>query len=109
MMRIPDKGLQFLAEVINEDFIISFVTYIEYLGYKDISEASQEFISLASVIEIDKPTIDTCIMLRKEHKIKLPDAIIAATALVYDFVLISRNTSDFKHIENLHVIDPHNL
>jgi len=109
MMRIPDKGLQFLAEVINEDFIISFVTYIEYLGYKDISEASQEFISLASVIEIDKPTIDTCIMLRKEHKIKLPDAIIAATALVYDFVLISRNTSDFKHIENLQVIDPHNL
>jgi predicted nucleic acid-binding protein len=40
---------------------------------------------------------------------RLPDAIIAATALVYDLVLISRNISDFKNIDGLQVIDPHSL
>ena len=109
MKRIPEKGLQFLAGVINEDFTVSFITYIEFLGYKYVSKASEEFISLASVIEIDKTIMDVCIALRKEHKIKLPDAIIAATALVYDLVLISRNTSDFKNIAGLKVIDPHTL
>ena len=109
MKRIPEKGLQFLAGVINEDFTVSFITYIEFLGYKDVSKASEEFISLASVIEIDKPIMDACVSLRKTHKIKLPDAIIAATALVYDLVLISRNIFDFKNIDGLQVIDPHSL
>jgi predicted nucleic acid-binding protein len=36
----------------------------------------------------------------------LPDAIIAATALVYDLTLISRNVIDFKGIQGLKVIDP---
>ncbi len=43
------------------------------------------------------------------NKIKLPDAIIAATALVYDLFLISRNTGDFKNINYLKLIDPYNL
>jgi predicted nucleic acid-binding protein len=40
---------------------------------------------------------------------KLPDAIVAATALVYDLILVTRNTSDFKSIEGLEVIDPFSL
>jgi predicted nucleic acid-binding protein len=36
----------------------------------------------------------------------LPDAIIAATAIVYNWALISRNTKDFKNIKGLKVIDP---
>jgi predicted nucleic acid-binding protein len=40
---------------------------------------------------------------------KLPDAIIAATALVYDLTLITRNTSDFKNMEGLKVINPFDL
>jgi predicted nucleic acid-binding protein len=40
---------------------------------------------------------------------KLPDAIIAATALVYDLTLISRNAADFKNIQGLKAVDPHSL
>ena len=47
--------------------------------------------------------------IRKKYKTKLPDAIIAATALVYNLVLISRNIPDFKNINGLKVINPHNL
>jgi predicted nucleic acid-binding protein len=53
--------------------------------------------------------VEASIDIRKKHKTKLPDAIIAATALVYDLVIISRNISDFKNIDGLQVIDPHSL
>ena len=109
MKKIPEKGLLFLANVINENFTVSFITYIEFLGYKDTSKASEEFIALADVIEINKAIIDACVDLRKKYKIKTPDAIIAATALVYDLTLITHNTKDFINISGLKTIDPHNL
>ena len=107
MNRLSDNGLDFLAKVINENFIISFITLIEYLGYKNINKQTEEFISLANVIEIDKLIIQSCIDLRKNHKIKLPDAIIAATALVRGLILVTSNEKDFIPIQNLTVINPH--
>ncbi|MBK8704770.1 MAG: PIN domain-containing protein [Saprospiraceae bacterium] len=44
-------------------------------------------------------TDDVVQKLRKQYKIKLPDAIIAATALVYDLTLVTRNISDFQKSE----------
>lgn len=46
------------------------------------------------------------ITIRQQYKTKLPDAIIAATALFYGFVLITHNSGDFKNIQGLSVIDP---
>ena len=109
MGRLSKKGLDFLTNVINENFIISFITLIEYLGYKDITKSSEEFISLAEVIETDKIIIQNCIDLRKNYKIKLPDAIIAATALMRNLILITNNEKDFVAIQKLTVINPHSL
>ena len=89
MNRIPESGINFLKNVINEDFTISFISYIEFLGFKYITKESEAFISLANVIEINKKIIDVCIDIRKKHKIKLPDAIIASTALVLNLIIIS--------------------
>ena len=109
MKKLHEKGLQFLVDIINEDFTVSFITYIEFLGYKYATQATVDFIALADIIEINKPIIDTCIALRKVHNIKPPDDIIAATALANGLVLVSRNISDFKNIAGLKVIDPWNL
>jgi predicted nucleic acid-binding protein len=109
MNRLPQKGLDFLSKVINENFIISFITQIEYLGYKDIAKSSEEFISLAEVIEIDKFIIQNCIDLRRNYKIKLPDAIIAATALACNFILITNNEKDFTQIQRLTVVNLYSL
>jgi len=49
-----------------------------------------------------KRTIELC----KQDKIKLPDAIIAATALTEGFTLVTHNISDFKKIPNLELLDP---
>lgn len=64
---------------------------------------------LATVIEIDKGVIDACISLRKALKIKLPDALIAATALSKKLTLVSRNTSDFDKVTGLKLVNPHDL
>ena len=103
---LSGKGQEFLAKAINEDFIISFITLIEYLGYKNISKSSQEFISLADVIETDRHIIQVCIDLRKHYKIKLPDAIIAATALSRNLILVTGNEQDFVQINNLSMVNP---
>lgn len=42
-------------------------------------------------------------------KLKLGDAIIAATGLAYNFALVTRNTKDFKNIEGLEVLNPNEL
>jgi len=109
MGRLSKKGLNFLANVINENFIISFITYIEYLGYRNITKSSEEFISMAEVIEIDKFIIRNSIYLRKNHKIKIPDAIIAATALSRNMILITNNEKDFTVIKNLTTINLYSM
>jgi len=82
---IPSKELGQIKKIIDDNFIISFITYIEFLGYSNAPESLEEFVSLANVIEINKGIIDQTILIRKAYRIKLPDAIIAATATVYDF------------------------
>lgn len=109
MKKLPEKGLQFLAHVINQDFIVSFITYIEFLGYKDASKATEDFIALADVVEVNKIIIDTCIALRKARRIQLPDAIIAASALAYGYTLITNNEKDFTNISGLEIVNPMKL
>jgi predicted nucleic acid-binding protein len=54
-------------------------------------------------------TAKTIHLRRTYKKLKLGDAIIAATALVHGFTLVTRNTKDFKNIEGLEVLDPYAL
>ena len=61
------------------------------------------------VLELSNEIVDSCIDIRKKHKIKLPDAIIAATALVYSLTIITRNVSDFKNIEGIVAINPYQI
>ncbi|MFW5988033.1 MAG: DUF5615 family PIN-like protein [bacterium] len=49
--------------------------------------------------------MESVIDIRREHNIKLSDAIIASTAMENDFILVTRNTSDFKDIEKLEIFN----
>lgn len=108
----PVSGMSFMDNVVNDIPSISIITKIEVLGFKmDRQDARLmgEFVDSAYVIGLTDAIADKTIELRKKHKIKLPDAVIAATALVQGLVLISRNLSDFKKVAGLKVIDPHHL
>jgi len=64
--------------------VISAITEIELLCWKAASESDLEvlnsFIKDAVVIELEQPIKYKTAEIRKKHNIKLPDAIIAATA-----------------------------
>jgi predicted nucleic acid-binding protein len=110
--KIPASGMDFMNAVIDAVPNVSVVTKIEVLSFNAPEQHYQlltNFINDATVLDITNNVVETCIDIRKKHKTKLPDAIIAATALVYDLVLISRNTSDFKNIDGLQVIDPQSV
>ncbi|MDY0078509.1 MAG: type II toxin-antitoxin system VapC family toxin [Bacteroidales bacterium] len=102
---------KFMDKLVNEARpVISSITEIELLCWKTATEKDLEvlhnFIDDALVIELEQPIKYKTADIRKKHKIKLPDAIIAATALVYELTLVSRNISDFKNIEGLQLINP---
>lgn len=92
---------------------ISAITEIELLCWKtpkeDEIQILQAFINQANVLELEQLVKLKTVELRKKYPIKLPDAIIAATALSYNLTLITRNTKDFKLIPELTVVNPHLL
>ena len=67
------------------------------------------FIADALVFELGKDIKLKTAEIRKAFKIKLPDAIIAATALVHNLTLLSRNVGDFKQVYGLTLINPHEM
>lgn len=110
--KMPDKALLILDGYFNDVLTISIISKIEVLGFNgnaDELKRLADFIGLANIVFIDDAIADKTIELRKAYKIKLPDAIIAATALVYSLTIITRNTSDFKNIHDLACIDPYTL
>ncbi len=65
--------------------------------------------AFATILPIDDQVISKTINIRQNNKIALGDAIIAATAIVYNLTIVTRNISDFKNIENLMVVNPYDL
>jgi predicted nucleic acid-binding protein len=111
-MQLPKNGMLFMNDVIDNVPLISVITQIEVLGFNNPPEVEvlfNEFISDSFIIPLNDDIIKATIQIRKENKIKTPDAIIAATAIILDHILISRNVEDFKKIKNLKLINPFSI
>jgi predicted nucleic acid-binding protein len=110
--KIPIDKREFMNAVINDMPAVSIISKIEVLGFNapaDELKLLEYFFTDVLVLEMNNQIIEQTIVLKRNTKMKTPDAIIAATALVYDLVLITRNTSDFKNITGLQIIDPYTV
>ena len=81
--------------------------WLDFNGAESELKIIADFIAIAHVIGLSKPIVEQTIKLRRGVKIKLPDAIIASTALVYNVLVITRNLSDFGQVAGLVSINPH--
>lgn len=102
-------GMQLMDKVIDAVPNLSVITQIELLCWKiDITteQKVKEFISDSNVLDITPDVVVQCVELRKNKKIKTPDAIISATALVYGYTMITINEKDFANIKGLKVLNP---
>lgn len=86
-----------------KSIFISVISYMEVLGYNYADDREKDYmtelVSVFTVRYIDKQIADVTIKVRKQHRLKLPDAIIAGTALADGLCLITRNIDDFKKTE----------
>ena len=88
---------------------LSVIVRMELLSWKRASmqhlQVLHQFINSCKVYNLNEPVILKAIELRKKYPIKLPDAIIASTAITYDLILVTRNLADFKRIDDLNYVD----
>jgi predicted nucleic acid-binding protein len=89
---------------------VSAATYMEALGWHQVTETQlrilQSFMEDAIILPIDKLVMDVTVLIRQQKKVELGDAIIAATAIVHNMILVTRNVGDFKSIDNLTLYNP---
>jgi len=78
--------------------LISVVSWAEVMigaASKDEEIRCREFLSSLTVVELDPTIAEEVACIRRESRIKLPDAIFWATAKVNGAPLVTRNTKDF--------------
>jgi predicted nucleic acid-binding protein len=106
---LPKDSLRFLDSVMDAVPNLSVISQIELLCRKTdkrTEQSIQAFINDSNIFDITPEVIRLCVAIRKSRKIKTPDAIIAATALAHNFILITSNTKDFSNIKGLKILDP---
>ncbi|GAA4412315.1 hypothetical protein GCM10023187_39250 [Nibrella viscosa] len=103
---LPNWAMQFMDEVVENGSNISVITRIELEVYAPPTEQErqtiQEYINGSATYMLTEEIIQQTIKLRRQYRsIKRPDTIIAATAMVNDFVVLSTNDRDFMKIAGL--------
>jgi predicted nucleic acid-binding protein len=84
---------------------VSVISKVEVLGYHLLSVREkldlEDFFLGADVIDLTTDIVERAISLRQARKLSLGDAIIAATAMEFGLILVTRNQKDFAHIAGL--------
>ncbi|GAC1467441.1 MAG: type II toxin-antitoxin system VapC family toxin [Chamaesiphon sp.] len=107
----PTVNSLFTEDFLNlHDVLVSPIVRIELLSFSSLSEEEEQSIedllSQFSSVPLSREIEDQTLQLKRRYKIKLPDAIIAATALHQDAFLVIRSVSDFQGIAGLKIENP---
>ena len=95
----------------HDNFYASVISKMEVLGYNFNNQEEKDIVenmfNEIEIINLNEDIVNKVIEIRKKKKIKLPDAIVYATASSNELDLITRNVDDFKNIDNsVKVINP---
>jgi len=96
-----------IAMISDKDLVISFITELELQAFPKLSDDSQEIIKgllkSCTIVDITPEIKDLTIEFRKKSKLKLPDAIVAATAFYFKLPLLTAD-KQFRTVDELEVI-----
>ncbi len=108
----PGNKTEWITDVFRTSFNVSVIAKIEFLGWNGFTpiqyKQAIQFLDNAKIISMDDDIAGKSIQLMREQRIKLPDAVIAATSIINNFTLVTRNIKDFIGIEGLDVYNPVN-
>ncbi|MCR9100737.1 MAG: type II toxin-antitoxin system VapC family toxin [bacterium] len=102
----PEPAMDFLERILNEKgSVVSIITKIELLGWQTPNKAHisivESLVKKSTIVPLNDLIAERAISIRRIRKVKLPDAVIAASAIFGDYTLISRNDKDFQGIPDL--------
>jgi predicted nucleic acid-binding protein len=108
--QLDPEAHQAVLDLFDGPVYVSVISRIEVLAWRGHSDESREladalmrnFIEIGLNDTIVRKTID----IRRFQRVKLPDAIIAASAVSLDLPLVTRNITDFGRVEDLRLINP---
>jgi len=96
--------------IIDQSSNISEISRLEVLGYHGLKKNEeiyfQDVFIFVTVIFPSQQIFDKAIQIRRQYNLKLGDSLIAATALINDLTIYTRNLSDFERIADLKAINP---
>ncbi len=97
-----------IADLLNgRDVYVSFITELELLGYFGIRDQErtiiEDLLNSCIIIELNQAIKATTVNIKQQHKLKLPDAIIAATSIHMNLPFISADKG-FERIPELQFI-----
>lgn len=106
-----EKATSFIAKLIKyENLNISVITKIEFLGWNQHTSEGyskcKKLMELCNIIYIDDDTAEIAIDIKRYGKIRLGDALIAATAIKNGLSLVTNNISDFEKLKDLSIHNP---
>mgnify|MGYP001774296200 CR=1 FL=1 len=101
------KVVAFMEEKKGAIFYLPSIVVVEFLSYPLINEETiakfRSFVYQTIVINLDLRIAELAAELRRKYKIKLADAVIAASAISTNSFLVTRNVYDFKKIKELNL------
>ena len=102
------NGINEVQELIaGRSLFVSIITEIEVLSFPNItandSKLLKDFLSECYIIDIESAIKDITINIRSHYKVKLPDAVIAATAMYFDLPLFTMDKG-FNKITDLQAV-----
>jgi predicted nucleic acid-binding protein len=92
----------------NVPLYVSAITELELFAFSNLSTAEEklieELLTTVAVISLDSHIARLSAFIRRQYRLKVPDSVIAATALFTGSTLLTRNTRDFRRIPNLSLL-----
>ncbi|GAA4394771.1 hypothetical protein GCM10023187_00930 [Nibrella viscosa] len=107
------NGLAFMQTIFDTEINYSVIVRIELLSFQPETtlqtQQISDIISAGYEFPLTEAVIERTIKIRRGIRIRLPDAVIAATAMVYNLTLVADNDKDYKRVSGLKYINPATL
>ena len=86
------------------------ISWVELLCYPNLTESEanlmREFLRTLRCVFLTEAVLDSAAEIRRNYRVRLADALIAACAWTQGCTLVTRNVDDFRRIDGLSILNP---
>jgi len=105
-------AVRFVESLAGKDVLFSAITESELLAGKENNDSGKRekllhFLHRWTKVPVDNPLVVIAGDVSRQYGLEIPDAIIAATAIMNKAVLVTKNVKDFQKVGRLRVRSPY--